>query len=28
VVLGLSGGVVSALCAVMAVDTLGADRVR
>ncbi|MEA3025023.1 MAG: synthase, partial [Alphaproteobacteria bacterium] len=28
VVLGLSGGIDSALCAVMAVDALGADRVR
>ena len=28
VVLGLSGGIDSALCAAMAVDALGADRVR
>ena len=28
VVLGLSGGINSALCAAMAVDALGADRVR
>src|ERR1039458_7933522 len=28
VVLGLSGGIDSALCAALAVDALGADRVR
>ena len=28
VVLGLSGGIDSALCAAMAVDALGAERVR